>query len=141
MKNIIIIICISLLGSNICGAASSCEGIDANVPSGGHASQIVSAIEKQFPKKEKIGSSVVVKKIDKYLGKDNWHIVWTSPEGMEQGVFLLQENEGKISYRAVWGGTAFPEDEPDILKWLKSKAPKASPQLLKCAAHFMATGK
>lgn len=130
-----------MFGFNACMADSPCDGVDTNVPSGDLSSQLVAAIENQFPIKEGIGTSVVVKKIDKYMGKDNWHIVWTSPEGMERGVFLLQGNAEKILYRAVWGGAAFPEHEPDILKWLDDKAPTASPQLLKCAAHFMATGK
>jgi len=124
-----------------CSTATLCTGIDQEIPDRSLSTEIINAIKTQAAQKENLDQPIVITKVDKYMGKDNWHIVWATPENMDPGVFLLQAVANNLEYVAVWGGVAFPEEEPEVLKWFTTQAPTAPIPLLKCVAHFISTGK
>jgi hypothetical protein len=140
----IIIIFALMLLSTICFSAESpanlCVGVNQILPDKELTKTIIKSLKQQVAKKENLPDTVVITKISKYMSKDKWHIIWATPENMERGIFLLSGDSRKMKYVVVWGGIAFPEEESDILQWLKKQAPAAPISLLRCAAHAITHG-
>ncbi len=124
-----------LAGNNF-DAGNQCAGIDQRLPGKALSSAIIHVLNREMSKKVNEGQAVI-EKIEKYSGKNNWHIVWTTPTNMERGVFILSGNSGDIEYKGVWGGCALPEEEQSVLEWFKSQAPDAPLSLLECTAYAL----
>jgi hypothetical protein len=112
-----------------------CMGVKKTLPGKELAASIIRVFNQEMSTKEEIEEPVVVDRLERYMGKDGWHIVWATPRNMERGVFILHGNATSLEYIGVWGGTAFPEEESSVLEWFKGQAPDAPASLLECVAH------
>lgn len=127
--------------SNTLQLETNCAGINQQLPDKNVSKEIISALIRQVPEKEKqLDQPFVIKKIDKYMGKDNWHVVWATPEKNERGIFVLKGTPQNFEYVLVWGGVATDDEEQEIFEWFKKTLPEAPITLLKCVAYTITHG-
>lgn len=120
---------------------ANCAGVNRQLPDKNFSKEIVSALTKQVPEKEKqLDQPFVIKKIDQYMGKDNWHVVWATPEKNERGIFVLKGTPQNFQYVLVWGGVATDDEEQEIFEWFKINLPEAPISLMKCVAYTITHG-
>jgi hypothetical protein len=115
---------------------SRCAGVDQRLPGKELSSAIIRVLGGEISKQENT-EQAVVEKLEKYMGKEDWHIVWATPADMERGVFILFGNTKTIEYIGAWGGVASPEEEQSVLEWFRNRAPTAPVSLLECAAYTL----
>ena len=145
MKTLNVLILLILINScwagNCLALGDNCRGVHQQLPEDGVCREIISTLNLQVPNKEKqINEPFKINQIDKYMSKGDWHFVWTTPEHLERGVFVLRGTVPNFEYILVWGGVASSEEETSVLEWFVKSIPDAPVELLECVSYTITHG-